>query len=60
MTSKNIDAVWQRERDLMSYNYTSAESAKDRALQIVLGDQTLEALREKISFQEDSAKTEVY
>ena len=58
MTSKNIDAVWQRERDLMSYNYTSAESAKDRALQIVLGDQTLEALREKISFQEDSAKTE--
>jgi len=58
MTSKNIDAVWQRERDLMSYNYTSAESAKDRALQIVLGDQTLEALREKISYQEDSAKTE--
>jgi hypothetical protein len=58
MTSKNIDAVWQRERDLMSYNYTSAESAKDRALQIVLGDQTLEALREKISFQEDSSKTE--
>jgi len=58
MTSKNIDAVWQRERDLMSYNFTSAESAKDRAMQILLGEQTLEALKEKIGYAEDSAKTE--
>jgi len=58
MTAKNIDAVWQRERDLMSYNFTSTESAKDRAMQILLGEQTLEALKQKISYSEDSAKTE--
>jgi len=58
MTAKNIDAVWQRERDLMSYNFTSTESAKDRAMQILLGEQTLEALKQKISYAEDSAKTE--
>jgi len=60
MTTKNIDAVWQRERDLMSYNYTSTESAKDRAMQVLLGEQTLEALKEKIGYAEDSAKTEFF
>ncbi len=60
MTSKNIDAVWQRERDLMSYNITSVESGKDRATQILLGDQTLQALREKIGYAEDSAESEFF
>tara|TARA_R100000995_G_scaffold84863_1_gene65324 strand:+ start:4798 stop:8193 length:3396 start_codon:yes stop_codon:yes gene_type:complete len=58
MTSKNIDAIWQRERDLMSYNITSVESGKDRALQVLLGEQTLEALREKIGYSEDAAESE--
>ena len=59
MTSKNIDAVWQRERDLMDMNFKSTEDAKDRALQILLGDQTLQALREKIGYGEDQAKSEM-
>ncbi len=59
MTSKNIDAVWQRERDLMDMNFKSTEDAKDRALQILLGDQTLQALREKIGYGEDKAKSEM-
>ena len=58
MTSKNIDNIWQRERDLMSYNITSVESGKDRALQVLLGEQTLEALREKIGYSEDAAESE--
>ena len=59
MTSKNIDAVWQRERDLMSYNYTSAESAKDRALQILVADKELQQLKESMGYAEDTAKTEL-
>lgn len=59
MTSKNIDAVWQRERDLMSYNYTSAESGKDRALQILMADKELQQLKESIGYAEDTAKTEL-
>jgi len=59
MTSKNIDAVWQRERDLMSYNYTSAESGKDRALQILVADKELQQLKESMGYAEDTAKTEL-
>ena len=57
MTSNNLDQVWQRERDLMQYNFTSAESAKDRALSILQGDKELAALKEEMGFAEDTAKT---
>ena len=60
LTAKNIDNIWQRERDLMSYNITSVESSKDRAMQILLGEQTLTALREKIGYAEDSAESEFF
>jgi hypothetical protein len=59
LTSKNLDAVWQRERDLMSYNFTSEESAKNRALELIKADMDLEALRTKIGYNEDAAKTEL-
>jgi hypothetical protein len=59
MTSKNIDAVWQRERDLMSYNFTSTESAKDRGLNILMADKTLEELKESLGYQEDVAKSQL-
>ena len=35
-TSTNLDAYWQRERDLMSFAYASAESAADRIAQVTL------------------------
>ena len=57
MTASNLDQVWQRERDLMQYNFTSAESAKDRALTILQGDKALEKLKEELDYQEDTAKT---
>jgi hypothetical protein len=59
MTASNLDAVWQRERDLMSYNFTSTESAKDRALNILLADKEMEAFKEKLGYEEDAAKTEL-
>ena len=59
LTSKNLDQIWQRERDLMQYNFTSAESAKDRALSILMGDKELEALKNELGYKEDTAKTQL-
>jgi hypothetical protein len=57
LTSTNIDAIWQRERDLMQYNFTSTESAADRALSILMGDKELSALKEELKYSEDTART---
>ena len=42
----------------MSYSFTASESAKDRVLNIVLGDKTLEAVRLQLEAKEDAAFTE--
>ena len=39
-TSTNLDAYWQRERDIMSFAFSSAESAADRASNIALAKLT--------------------
>ena len=52
LTENNIDHVWQRERDLMQYNVESIESARTRAMNIILGDMDLENLRERINYNE--------
>ena len=53
LTSKSIDQIWQRERDIMSFAMSASENALDRALQIALGDQTLKGIREKLDYQKD-------
>ena len=60
LTSNTLDAVWQRERDLMDFNYRTTENAKDRGLQLLLGDQNLEALRERIQYSEDKARSDLF
>jgi hypothetical protein len=57
LTSKNLDEIWQRERDNMSFAFTSSESAMDRAMQIVLADKELESVRTQLSAEEDAAST---
>jgi hypothetical protein len=57
LTSKNLDEIWQRERDIMSFAFTSDQSAMDRALSIILADKELEAAREKLNAMEDAADT---
>ena len=57
LTSKNLDEIWQRERDNMSFAFTSSESAMDRALQIVLADKELESVRTQLAAEEDAAST---
>jgi len=59
LTSSNLDQIWQRERDLMQYNFTTAESAKDRALSILMGDKELDALKKELGYKEDTAKTQL-
>ena len=57
LTSKNLDEIWQRERDIMSFAFTADQSAMDRSLQIILGDKELELARQKLAQAEDSANT---
>jgi hypothetical protein len=56
LTSTNLDQIWQRERDIMSYSFTQSETAKDRALNILLADKDLAAYREKMAADESNAK----
>ena len=58
LTSTNLDQIWQRERDIMSYAFTADESALDRALKIVLSDKDLTKAREAIDGEKDAAKTQ--
>ena len=57
LTQKAIDDIWQRERDTMAWAVASAESAQERALAILLGNQDLTAARENLAFSEAAAKS---
>ena len=59
MSMKNLDEIWQRERDIMSFAFTSDQSAMDRALKIILGDKDLEKARLQLDKAEDAADTEL-
>ena len=56
LTGKNLDELWQKERDLMDYTFKSSENGKDRALNILLADKQLEAVRMELESEEDAAK----
>ena len=56
LTLKSLDEIWQRERDLMDYAYNSSENASDRALNLLLADKNLEAVRMELESEEASAK----
>ena len=49
LTAKNLDEIWQRERDIMSYAFTSDQSAIDRGLQIIMADKRLEEVRRQLN-----------
>lgn len=54
-TSKALDQLWQRERDLMDYSFQMSESAKDRALQLALADKHYDDLDAARGDAEDAA-----
>ena len=41
----------------MNFAFTSSEEAKNRTLQLLLGDKSLEAVRMQIEAKEDAART---
>jgi hypothetical protein len=60
LTSTNLDQIWQRERDIMSFAFTANESGMDRALQVVLADKELAAVKAKISSDDKTAKAALW
>ena len=54
LTQKSIDTIWQRERDIMDYAYKGAESAKERGLQLLLGDKKYEEYQKARDSEEDN------
>ena len=53
LTANNMDQIWQRERDIMSFSFASAESAADRAANIALAKLTAD---EQASLQDSIGK----
>ena len=56
LTQKTLDDYWMKERDIMSYAFKQSESAMDRAIRILLGEQDLQKMREQLEFVDDKNK----
>ena len=57
LTQKSLDDYWQKERDIMSFAFAQSEGAADRALKILLGEQSLTSIRDQLEFKENEAKS---
>ena len=55
LTAKNMDAIWQRERDIMSYSVQTANNNADRATQILVQKLSNEASLSVADAQKSSA-----
>jgi len=59
LTSTNLDQIWQRERDIMSYAFTAQQSALDRSLNLLLGDKKLEQVETQLAARKSEASSEL-
>ena len=59
LTSTNLDQIWQRERDIMSYAFTAQQSALDRSLTLLLGDKKLEQVEKPLAERKSEAGSEL-
>jgi len=55
ITGAALEQLWQRERDLMDYAFTSSESAMDRANSIILQRLGIEGTADAMRMQQDAA-----
>ena len=55
LTAAQLDNIWQRERDLMAFAFTSSESALDRNTQLLLADKNVAAEKDIAKTQAKSA-----
>ena len=59
MTARGMDEVWQKERDRLAFAFTSVESEKDRAAQLLLGNKQIEASNQQAADAEKGAMAAV-
>lgn len=59
LTTKAMDEIWQKERDYLSYAFTSIESEKQRAAELLLGNKQLDASAKAASDAEKGAMAAV-
>lgn len=59
LTSTNLDQIWQRERDIMSFAFTAQQAALDRSLNLLLGDKKIEQVEKELSERRDIAATDL-
>jgi len=57
LTQKTLDDYWMKERDIMSYAFKKSENSMDRAVRILLGEQTLTGMREQLQFVDNKSKS---
>jgi len=60
LSNKVLDQIWQRERDLMQFAVAQSESALERSTRLLLGDKSLEGVREQADAAEGAAKTSFF
>ena len=52
LTAAGLDYLWQTERDLMSYAFTSAENAQDRRVSLITADMSREIARMELDAED--------
>jgi hypothetical protein len=60
LTNKQIDQIWQRERDIMSFTFTQSENALDRTLKVLLADKQLDVMRDEIEKDNNAKQAELF
>ena len=60
LTNKVLDEIWQRERDLMSYTFSSSEKALDRVSSLLAADKTLQGIRERVDSESSAARSNLF
>jgi hypothetical protein len=60
LSNKVLDQIWQRERDLMQFAVAQSESALERSTRLLLGDKSLEGVRQQADAAEGAAKTSFF
>jgi hypothetical protein len=60
LTMSNVDQIWQRERDLMSYSIQTANNNADRATQIAIQKLASEAATEAAATSASGAKSAAF
>ena len=60
LTTTMVDQLWQRERDIMDFVFKSSESAKERALELILADKKYDEYAIARQDEQSAAKWSIF